>query len=739
MAVCADYSKKIWIAVSGGTVLCYDTISKTVRYYSESDGVEEQYFVRKRPCLSTEQGNVYIPGASGLMIISESGIMPDSQGRLELLSVSIDGEAPLPRNSATLSLTRSYSFVQLSVIGIQDNPFASQRYRFIESGRSFEQVSEVKDDKFIFRHREPGNYKISVSALTHNGWSEPMEVLNIKVMVPFFQRWYMVLTYLLLLSALAIVLASISNRRAQLRKLQKEQEYERKQIEDKIEFMTNVAHELRTPLTLIYNPVKRLLERNEQDSVLYKTLYPVFHQLSKMSKMINMVLDIHKMDRTNITFFIEPVGLNQWVRKIGDEFLAECREKGLGLKYELDESIGDVNLDKSKIEVALSNLIMNAIKYSSSGEITIMTSMQDDAYVQVAVKDEGRGFSGAADALFQRFYQGDSRSGGYGIGLSYTKMLVEKHGGRIGAKKNVGQGSIFYFEIPRNLETETEMKEYRLDSEAFQMNLVGTADDSGFDTMDQTLLIVDNQENILTYLKSEYKNLFKHIYTATNGQEALDIVKYKLPSIVVSDVVMPLMGGFELCKAMKNDISISHIPIILLTARDNYESQEMGYKLGADCFVPKPFDIKMLYFIIRNQLKNRIEIKKQYSEVAFKNISQDMIFSIADEKFMLKLNKFLLDNISNPDLSIDMVIDHMCISRSTLFYKMNDLTGMSGGKYIKKMRIDRAKEMLVNSDMSINDISSYVGFTESRYFSTVFKQETGQTPSQYKQSHQQSS
>ena len=196
--------------------------------------------------------------------------------------------------------------------------------------------------------------------------------------------------------------------------------------------------------------------------------------------------------------------------------------------------------------------------------------------------------------------------------------------------------------------------------------------------------------------------------------------------------MMPVMNGFELCKAIKSDISISHIPVILLTARNSQESAEMGYKLGADCFVPKPFDIKMLYFIIRNQLKNRAEIKRQYASATFQNNTQDMTFSLADEKFMIRLNKFILDNIANPDLGIDMVIDHMCISRSTLFYKMNDLTGLSTGKYIRKIRIDKAKQLLEKTDLSIGDLSAQLGFTESRYFSTVFKQETGETPLQYK-------
>lgn len=739
-AIAVDDYANIWIAVNGGTLVIFRRADRSFQFFSEEDGVEEKFYTRMSPILKSGNGNLFIPGASGLMIVSPDKITHPDNGKdyRALLLSALSDNTPVGQDpGGRFRIPNSFGTLSLNFAGFGPDPFVKHRIRYSISGRKDERLVETTAESFQFQHHPAGNYSLELSMLTQNGWTNPAEIVKVHVQLPLWLKWYMLTFYGLIIGSVLYLLAALKKRQAKALEDERLRVQEKKQIEDRILFMTNVAHELRTPLSLIYNPIKKIIEEERQSASVLESLNQVTHQVSKMSQMINLVLDVQKMDLTNSSLFIEPVAFNHWATRICEEFQMECEEKGLALTFDLDPGIGDINLDRQKVEVALSNLLMNAIKYSDSGTITIHTSRTEgNAFVRLAVEDEGQGFTGNSEDLFQRFYQGDSRNIGYGIGLSYTKMLVEKHGGKVGAYRNRELGSTFFFELPVNLEAEDTMTEYRLPgSSALGPSSLGEDPDlDDFRTDNQTLLIVDNQESIIRFIKSEYENLFKHIYTARNGQEALDIIKYKLPSIVVSDVMMPVMNGFELCKAIKSDIAVSHIPVILLTARDSQESMEMGYKLGADCFVPKPFDIRMLYYVIKNQLKNRAEIKRQYATVAFQNSTQDLTFSLADEKFMIKLNKFILDNLSNPDLSIDMVVDHMCISRSTLFYKMNDLTGMSTGKYIKKMRIDKAKDLLEKTDLAIGDISSKLGFAESRYFSTVFKQETGETPLQYKKS-----
>lgn len=255
-----------------------------------------------------------------------------------------------------------------------------------------------------------------------------------------------------------------------------------------------------------------------------------------------------------------------------------------------------------------------------------------------------------------------------------------------------------------------------------------------FDTKSMTLLIVDDQDDILQFIKEEYLSLFKTVYTAHDGKEALDLIRQKLPNVVVSDIMMPRMNGFELCKTIKTDLELSSIPVILLTSRSDPKNQDMGYKMGADSFLPKPFDSKLLYKIIRSQLKNRFDIRRQYASSFFSSISEEQTFSAADEQFVLKLNKYIRDNLANSLLGVDMIVEHMNVSRTTLFNKMNNLIGTSTNKYIRRIRIEIAKEMLAKTSKSIGTIAEETGFSESQYFSTVFKQETGMTPSQYKES-----
>ena len=399
-----------------------------------------------------------------------------------------------------------------------------------------------------------------------------------------------------------------------------------------------------------------------------------------------------------------------------------------------------VNMDIKMVETAFNNIMSNAIKYSDTGTITVSTG-HGKGTIWIKVHDEGRGFSCRPEELFKRYYRENENVPGYGLGLSHAKLMIELLEGTIKAEKNDGPGSTFTIEIPDNLgekynvaPAQPQIPAVAETSDFENMEEPAQADEVDFDTKSMTLLIVDDQDDILQFIKDEYSTLFKTIYTAHDGKEALDIVRQRMPNVVVSDIMMPRMNGFELCKTIKTDLELSSIPVILLTSRSDPKNQDMGYKMGADSFLPKPFDSKLLYKIIRSQLKNRYEIKRQYATSFFTAISEDQTFSAADEQFVLKLNRFIRENLSNTMLGVDMIVDHMNVSRTTLFNKMNNLVGASTNKYIRRIRIDVAKEMLSKTNKSVGTIAEETGFSESQYFSTVFKQETGMTPSQFKDS-----
>ena len=382
----------------------------------------------------------------------------------------------------------------------------------------------------------------------------------------------------------------------------------------------------------------------------------------------------------------------------------------------------------------------NAIKYSDTGTITVSTG-HEKGYIWIKFHDEGRGFTCRPEELFKRYYRENENIPGYGLGLTHAKRLIELLDGSITAEKNNGPGSTFTIQIPDSLgekyhtaPAKPQMPVMTEPTDFGNIEVPAQTEEVDFDTKSMTLLIVDDQDDILQFIKDEYSSLFKTIYTAHDGKEALDLIRQRMPNVVVSDIMMPRMNGFELCKTIKTDLELSSIPVILLTSRSDPKNQDMGYKMGADSFLPKPFDSKLLYKIIRSQLKNRYEIKRQYATSFFTAISEDQTFSAADEQFVLKLNRFIRENLSNTMLGVDMIVDHMNVSRTTLFNKMNNLVGASTNKYIRRIRIDVAKEMLSKTNKSVGTIAEETGFSESQYFSTVFKQETGMTPSQFKDS-----
>ena len=254
-----------------------------------------------------------------------------------------------------------------------------------------------------------------------------------------------------------------------------------------------------------------------------------------------------------------------------------------------------------------------------------------------------------------------------------------------------------------------------------------------FDTTPYTVLVVDDNPDLTDFLKKSLGEYFKRVVIASDGAEALQLIRSHTPDIIVSDVMMPRMNGYELCKSIKEDITISHIPIILLTARDDQQSQLSGYKNGADAYLTKPFEIEMLMEIICNRLKNRESTKKRYLNAGVIPAPEESTFSQADETFLLKLNKIIQENLDNSSLDIAFICKEIGMSRASLYNKLKALTDMGANDYINKFRMEKAIAYITGTDMTFTEIAEKVGFTTSRYFSTAFKQYTGETPTQYKE------
>ena len=751
LSMSIDRHDHLWIATDKSFMIMIDTNDKDFKepftYYGRDCGTMLN-FLPGFSMVSTK-GFVYFPNTSGLIVINPDDYTIRYNSNpypVSLTKIVLDGtiyESNGTKQGKALSIPNKYSLMNVHVAVDRFDPTrpVSLKYVLLKKGRPFP-VSETitNSTEFSIPKSTHGSFVLTVSQRTIQGWSEPQTILSYNVARPFIMT---VPAYLLILAIIISISVTISKVGISLKQIDMDRAMnaqESKHKDDKISLMSNLAHELRTPLSLIYNPVKDMLEEKSVKGIDYERLERIFNQVQKMTEMVNTILDKGTSDISKNDVVLEQVDLNDWLGKIIEDFKIDCYSKGLKTQYNPMPDLGKVNLDVKMMETAVNNIMSNAIKYSDTGTITVTTG-HDRGKIWIQFHDEGRGFSCRPEELFKRYYRENENMPGYGLGLSYAKLLIELMDGSIRAEKNTGPGSTFTIEIPDNLGGKyqpapvqpqapviTESTDFGNIEEPAQTEEVD------FDTKSMTLLIVDDQDDILQFIKDEYSTLFKTIYTAHDGKEALDLIRQRMPNVVVSDIMMPRMNGFELCKTIKTDLELSSIPVILLTSRSDPKNQDMGYKMGADSFLPKPFDSKLLYKIIRSQLKNRYEIKRQYATSFFTAISEDQTFSAADEQFVLKLNRFIRENLSNTMLGVDMIVDHMNVSRTTLFNKMNNLVGASTNKYIRRIRIDVAKEMLSKTNKSVGAIAEETGFSESQYFSTVFKQETGMTPSQFKDS-----
>ena len=354
-----------------------------------------------------------------------------------------------------------------------------------------------------------------------------------------------------------------------------------------------------------------------------------------------------------------------------------------------------------------------------------------------AVEDEGVGLGNVdISCLFTRFYQGNHVQRGNGIGLSYSRLLVEMHGGRIDACQNPGKGATFYFELP----LENMQGEVRVEARPYINELLATPEEKqvvpgDFPLNKYSLLVVEDENELRLFLKRILGEHFRRVYVAKDGEEALEIALQHHPDLIVSDVMMPRMDGFEFCRQVKTRVDISHIPVVLLTARTDPDSAVQGYKLGADLFIPKPFELDFLLAVFRSLLRSREAVRLRYKDLSHPVSLKEDTISQADEQFMHKLTGIIEENMINPDLDVSFIVDKMAMSRASLYNKLKDLAGISIGDFVTKLRLAKAVRLLADKELSIQEISEKCGFSQQRYFSTVFKLAFGTTPTRYRQEH----
>lgn len=736
-----DRQGKLWIGANN-MLFTWLVKEKKIILWGESDGALSNEYLSTSSLLS-DQGDIYMGGVKGLLHVNRKLTLDTCKTPiLQLSDIIINGEPinnELDGKLKKITVSRN-SNIRISIMTREDDIFRKKLYRYQIEGLDDKYI-ESYNPELALHTLAPGDYNIFASCMNKDGnWIPDTQMLTLTVLSPWYQTGWFISCCSLIVAGMVLMafLTILKRKKEKLRWAMKE--HEKQMYEEKVHFLINISHELRTPLTLIQTPLSQILKSLSNSSTYYLPLKAIYRQSLRMKDLINMVLEVRKMEVSESKLYLQPYSLNSWIKEISQDFDSEANAKDVYIRYQLDPCIKEVYYDKSKCEIIFNNLMINALKHSPQyTEITIISELlQDIKRVRISFVDQGCGLQNVnIHNLFTCFYQGEEEQIGTGIGLSYSKILVDLHGGSIGARNNPETGATFFFELPLEQETKNiaiPPKSY-LNELMLNDNSFIAIDNNNFDTSKYAVLVVDDDRDLINFLVKSLKIYFKHVYTALDGKEALLLAKSHNPDIIISDVMMPRMNGYELCKSIKEDITISHIITILLTARDDKQGLLSGYKNGADGYITKPFEIDILMAFICNQLKNREYSKQKYMHLGLIPSPEESTFSYADETFLLKLNKIIMENLDNPKLDISFLCKEVGMGRTSLYNKLKTLTNMGSKEYINKFRMEKAISLITNTDMSITEIAEIIGFSSSRYFSTTFKQYTQETPTGYKQKY----
>jgi DNA-binding response OmpR family regulator/two-component sensor histidine kinase len=512
----------------------------------------------------------------------------------------------------------------------------------------------------------------------------------------------------------------------------------------KLKFFTNISHEIRTPLTLILGPLNKMMESNKYDNSTQDNLKLMHRNAQNLDRLISQLLDFRKLQSGNLKLNLTEADIVNFIRNIVNSFSDYANDKGIKLTFNTLKKRLFVAFDPDKVEKIINNLLSNAIKYTdSNGSVMVNLSLVFDSnndnfgedseekqHIEIIIKDTGKGISNKnIDRIFLRFFQSNEKdsNSGAGIGLALVKDLVKLHKGQIFVNSKEGKGTKFTIRIPYDLNTTETASDISAPSEVDELqceneNVIENSDN-------KIMLVVEDNADVRHFISAHFSTFYK-VYQAVNGEDGWDKALEVIPNIIVSDIIMPELNGYELCKRIKNDERTSHIPVILLTAMHSKEHELKGLTKGADDYITKPFDLSVLQAKIDNILSIRDSLKEKYTST-MKLEPTNVVLTSPDEKFLKRVVDIIEENISDSDLDIEQFSLKVGVSRMQLYRKLHALTNMTVKEFIRHIRLKRAVQLLEQEKLNISEIAYSVGFKDLSHFRKCFKREYGMSASEY--------
>jgi ligand-binding sensor domain-containing protein/signal transduction histidine kinase/DNA-binding response OmpR family regulator len=765
LAILEDNDHFLWISTTNG-LSKFDPEKDRFHNFSLKNGFQNNQFTYGA-ALKTRNGELLFGGISGFNVFDPAKIKSgDYFAPIVLTDLKIFNKSVRIGNSRRDVLTKSISETEKIKLKYDQNSitldFASFdyannvgiQYSYFLEGFDKDWTEPSVSRSATYTNLDPGEYIFKVKTVSIDRQeSNSGPALVVLVLPPYWQTWWFRLLLLTAIGGLLYMLIAFLFNKEKLKnelvleKLKANKLHELDMM--KLRFYTNISHEIRTPLTLILGPLEKMKNNLLPPSEIKGHVDLMHRNAMQLYQLINQLLDFRKLESGNLKLVLSRGDLVAFISDIVGSFGKMAEEKEIELKFVSLKKGLVSNFDSDKVAKIMNNLLSNAFKFTGKGgKITVNLSLvfdqaenlEDKRLIEITVKDSGIGIAESnIEKIFTRFFQvgeGAAQSG-TGIGLALTKELVKLHKGNLFVTSKPGKGSKFTVQLPyEDLElAHIPERSTTVDVKKPEQAVVLPEEHQAeqLPNGQKIMLLVDDNADVRYFIKSHFTGSYQ-ILEAGNGVEGWDIALKTIPDIIISDIMMPDMDGFEFCRKIRKDERTSHIAILLVTALGSRQHELEGLSYGADDYITKPFDVMILQTKVENILSVRQSLKQKYtSEILLQ--PRNVILSSPDERFLQKAITVIEDNIDDPDLDIEKFASEIGVSRMQLYRKLNALTEMTVKEFVRSIRLKRAAQLLVQKKLNISEVAYAVGFRDLSHFRKCFRQEFGMNASEYVEKH----
>ena len=748
-AIQEDHDGYIWISTNGG-ISRLDEKNKRFYNYNYHDGIPMGDFMDGSTCI-TPDGTLFFGSQNGACyfnpreLSSPREVSPVTITQFFIYNKqteSRDTRLPVPISNRIVELPYNQNTFNISFNVLDYTQSSQVEFSYMLEGLENAWYSTQGDNQVTFRNIPHGNYVFKVKTRFRNQeWNENAAQLTVVIAPPLWLTWYAKLGYVILFIFALYALLRFYKRKLDLEsslEVERKQSLNKQELnEERLRFYTNITHELRTPLTLILGPLEDLLSDATLSPKHANKISIIHDSATRLLNLINRILEFRKTETQNRKLSVAKGDLGQLVQEVGLRYKELNPNNKVNYHIHIETEDTEIFYDADMITIILDNLMSNAAKYTSEGDITLsLRSVEENQikYTEISVSDTGHGIDAEAlPHIFDRYYQAKSKyqASGSGIGLALVKGLSELHEGILKVESAVDTGTTFTLRLltentyPNAIHAQHDMEKKPIDAEETTITDTPTENHP-------IVLVVEDNADIREYIRSSFTDIYE-VITAKDGKEGWELAQARIPNIIVSDIMMPVMDGIELCKRIKEDMRTSHIPVILLTAKDSLQDKEEGYASGADSYLTKPFSAKLLHSRINNLLETRKKIASLLALADIQPKQESAVSSLnkLDNEFLQKITQIIEENLEMEKMDIAFIADKMCMSHSTLYRKIKGLTDMSANEFIRKVKMRKGVELLMSGQYTISEIAYMIGFSSVAYFRQCFKDEYGMSPSDY--------